>query len=134
MPFPVRGFLRHHHQHIPALEFDQLLGKVNSGAVQCRRRQANATEQSRGVFRQNSRRADAKNRHLPRFAQQRHRLRQGVAVGRFRQHFAGVLMPFEDEIDTGIDVAGQRFHRGGDLFAGAERGAKPVLKRLFEVA
>ena len=36
LPLPVRGFLRHHHQHVAALKRNQLLGKPYSGTVKRR--------------------------------------------------------------------------------------------------
>ncbi len=43
-------------------------------------------------------------------------------------------MPLQHEINARIDVAGQRIHRGGDLFAGGHDRTKPLLQRLLEIA
>ncbi|MNE81384.1 hypothetical protein D3C80_1780280 [compost metagenome] len=83
LPFPVGGFLRHHHQHIATLELDKLFSQPDSRTVERRRRQPHSAKHAGGVLRQNARCANAKNGHLPRLAQQRHRLRHGVTIVRF---------------------------------------------------
>ena len=43
-------------------------------------------------------------------------------------------MSLQHEINARVDVAGERVHRGGHLFAGGDHRAKPLLQRLLEIA
>ena len=80
LPFPVRGFLRHHNQDIAALKRQQLLCQPDAGLVKRIGRHADAAKQTGGVFGKNTGRADAENRHLPRLHQYGNGLGNSVAI------------------------------------------------------